>query len=67
MQNPDYSQNRNKLTDFEIKLMFTKGKTMGRGGGINEEDGINVYTLPYVKQITNRTYSIAQGNLLNIL
>ena len=36
------------------------------GGGLNEESGINKYTLLCIKQ-TVRTYCIAQGTLLNIL
>ena len=30
-----YLQNRNRLTDFKNKLMFTKGERLGWGGGIN--------------------------------
>ena len=41
-----YLQNRNGLTDIENKLMVTKGE---RGGGINWEFGINIYTLLYIK------------------
>ena len=33
-------------SDFRIKLMVTKRETM--------EGGINKYTLPYIKQITNK-------------
>ena len=33
-------------------------------GGIDWEFGIDKYTLLYLKQITNRTYCIAQGTLL---
>ena len=36
-----YLQNRNRLTDFKNKLMATKGE----GGRINEEFGINRYSL----------------------
>ena len=32
--------------DVENKLMVTKGE---RGGGINEEFGIHIYTLLYIK------------------
>ena len=35
-------KNRNRLTDFENKLMVTK---RNRGRGINQESGINIYTL----------------------
>ena len=37
---------KQKLTDFKIKLMVTKGENIGVG--INEEDGINIYTLLYI-------------------
>ena len=40
-------QNRNRLTDFENKLMVIKGE--GWGGGINYDVGINIYTLLYIK------------------
>ena len=33
----------------------------GKGGGQDQEFGINRYTLLYIKQINNRTYCIAQG------
>ena len=41
-----YLQNRNRLTDIENKFIITKGE---RNGGINEEYGINRYTLLYTK------------------
>ena len=34
----NYSQNRNRFKDFEIKLMVTKGKTMGRRDKLAEWD-----------------------------
>ena len=40
-------QNRNRLTDIENKLMVTKGERWW--GGINEEFGINTYTLLCIK------------------
>ena len=44
--------NRNRLTDTE-NLMVTKGDSvMARGGGgteINQEFGINIYTLMYIQ------------------
>ena len=42
-----YSQNRNRLKDFEIKLMVTKEETLG--GGINCKVRIGIYTLLYTK------------------
>ena len=42
-----YLQNRNRFTDLENKLRVTKGERLW--GGINEEFGINIYTLLYVK------------------
>ena len=41
-------QNRNTLTDLENKLFVTKGERSAEGG-INEEFGINRYTLLYIK------------------
>ena len=35
--------------------------------GIVREFGVGMYTLLYFKWITNRTYYIAQGALLNVL
>ena len=55
-------QNRNKLTDIENNLMVTKG--MGERDKLGTES--KIYTLWYVKQITNRDYR-AQGTLFNIL
>ena len=40
-------KNRNGLTDLEIKLMVTKGDTWGAVK--NQEIGINIYTLLYIK------------------
>ena len=40
-------QNRNRLTDIENKLMVTKGETLGEG--INQELGMNIYTLLYIR------------------
>ena len=51
---------QNRLTDFKIKLTVTKGE-MWRGR-INEEFGINIYTLLYIKQITNKELLYSTGN-----
>ena len=40
-----------RVTDTENKLMVTKGKG---GEWINWEIGIDIYTLLYIKQITNK-------------
>ena len=37
--------------DVENKLMITNGRM---GGGINWETGIDMYTLLYIKQMTNK-------------
>ena len=43
--------NRNTVTDVENTLMVNyQGE---RKGGINREIGIDIYTLLYIKQITN--------------
>ena len=39
--------------------MVTKG---GRGGGINWEIGFDIYTLLYIKQITNKNLLYSTGN-----
>ena len=45
-----YLQNRNKITDVENKFIVTKGER----GGINWVIGIDIYTLLYLKQVTNK-------------
>ena len=40
-------------------IMVTKGK---KWGGIKQEFGINIYTLPYIKQITNKDLLQSIGN-----
>ena len=42
-----YLQNRNRLTDIKNKLMVMKGETLG--GGINQELGMNIHTLLYIR------------------
>ena len=44
--------------------MVTKGE---RRGGINGEIVIDIYTLLYIKQITNKDLCIAHGTLPNTL
>ena len=44
--------------------MVTKGE---RGGGINQEFGINIYTLLYTKQITNKDLLYSTGNYTQYL
>ena len=43
-------QKRERVTDVENNLMVNKEKR----GGINWETGIDIYTLLYIKQITNK-------------
>ena len=52
-------QNRNKPTGIENKLMAAKRE---RGGGINQEFGININTLLHIKQITNKDLLYSTGN-----
>ena len=54
-----YSQNRNRLKDFETKLMVTKREILMRG--INQEVGINICTVLYIKQITNKVLWYSTG------
>ena len=42
------------------------GKGMGEGG-INQEFGINVYTLLYIKQINNKDLLYSTGNYVHYL
>ena len=44
---------KQRLTDLENKLMVA-GAGEGRGGGIVREFGMDVYTLLYLKWITNK-------------
>ena len=49
----NFLQDRSRLTDIENKpKMVTKGERWR--GGINWESGIDMYTLLYLKQITNK-------------
>ena len=48
----------------ENKLVVIQGK---RGGGINWEFGINIYTLLYVKQINNKDLLYNIGNYIQHL
>ena len=58
---------QNRLIDLENKLItVTRGEGGGWREGIVREFGNEVYTLLYLKLITNKTYFIAQGILLSI-
>ena len=43
---------KDRLTGFKNKFMVTKSERLR--GGINQEFGINTYTLLYIKQIINK-------------
>ena len=51
--------NRNTVTDIESKPMVTSWE---RGGEINKEIGIDIYTLLYIKQIANRNLLYSTEN-----
>ena len=53
-------QNRNTLEDSKKELMVTIGE--GKGEGIVREFGINMYTLLYLKWITNKDLLYSMGN-----
>ena len=53
-------QNRKRLTDLENKLMAAKEEEWGRG--IVREFGIDMYTLLYLKWITNKDHLYSTGN-----
>ena len=57
-------QNRNRVTGVENKAIVIKEE---KKEGINWEIGIDIYTLLYIKQITNRDLLCNTGTLLNIL
>ena len=51
---------KQKQADLEIKLMITKVQTWEEV--LNQEIWINLYTLLYVKQITNKNLLYSTGN-----
>lgn len=55
------AQHRNRLKDFESKVMFIKGEMLG--GGINWEIGINICTRLYTKPMSTKglLYSIGKS------
>ena len=57
----NYLQNRNRLTDLKKELMVTRWE--GWRGGIVRQFGTDMYTLLYLKWITNKdlTYSTANS------
>ena len=55
-----YLQNRNRLTDLENELMVTRGGRWGER--IVREFGIDMYTLLYLKWITNKDLLCSTGN-----
>ena len=60
-----YLQSRNRDTDVENKLTDT---TWERGGWVNWEIEVDIHTLLYIKQITNKNLVYtARGTLLNAL
>ena len=57
-------KNRNRPTDIENKFMATKGEV--RGQEINQEFGINIYTILYTKYVhKNLLYS--RGPILYLI
>ena len=53
-------QNRKRLTDLENKLMVARGE--GRREGIVREFGMDMYTLLYLKRITNKDLLFSTWN-----
>ena len=53
-------QSRNRDTEVE-------NKPKGKGCGVNWEIGIDIYTLLYIKKITNKNLRHNTGTLLNAL
>ena len=55
-----------RVTDTENKPVVTKQERVGKGR--DQEAGINIYTLQYTKQITNKhLYCIAEGTILSVM
>ena len=50
---------KRRLTDTENKLTVKEGE---RWGGIDEEVGINIYILLYIKEITNKNLPYSTEN-----
>ena len=55
-----YKTETHRLTDLENELMVISGGRMGEG--IVREFGINMYTLLYLKWITNKELLYSKGN-----
>ena len=55
-----YLQSRKRLTDLENEIMVTSGQGWGRG--TVREFGMDVYTLLYLKWITNKDRLYSTGN-----
>ena len=53
-------QNRKRLTDLENKLMVARGE--GRREGIVREFGMDMYTLLYLKWISNKGLLCSSGS-----
>ena len=51
-------------TEIESQMQKTNLRLLGgkSGGGINWEIGIDIYTLPYIKQITNKDLLYSTSN-----
>ena len=53
---------QNRLTDLENELMVTRQEWEGWREGIVREFGIDMYTLLYLKRITNKDLLYSTGN-----
>ena len=51
--------NRNRHMDIENKFMVNKGEREGR---INYEFGVDIYTLLYIKWVTNKDLLYSSGD-----
>ena len=56
----NFLKNRNRLRDLENKLTVTREE--GWGEGIVREFGIDMYTLVYLRWITNEDLLYSTGN-----
>ena len=61
-----YLQNRNRLTNRKQTYGYRSRKWDGEGG-INQEFGINRYTVPYIKWINNKDLLYNTGDYIQYL
>ena len=56
---------KQKQADKHRKQTYSYQRWKEEWGGINEEVGINIYTLQYIKQISNKVLLYSTGNYIH--